>query len=426
MTLAAIFLGSAKTRLLPPSIPLRFFTAAAAFHILMWLALLAGAAQATSFTGGPGPVLTAVHLLTLGVLTTTAIGASTQLLPVATRLALVAVWPVRLVFWLTIPGLLALTLAMYAAAPTAMIAAATVTAVGLLLFCAVLADNLRRASSLPIVAAYGWAAIACLVLLIILGLALSLNYRSDILANHAAVALAHMILGGFGFMGLLALGFSHVLVPMFALSSAPPRRPAFWGFILAVAAVALGSVGAFLDSRVSLTVAALIGFSAAAIHLRLMRQVLKSGMRKRLGPSFLLIRGAWLALLLSLVVGLASLYGYAGPNGATLFGFLVLGGWLLTFLFGSLQRILPFLASMHTAGAGPDAPLLLSELSASIPIKLHTACHAIAVLMVALSIATDVIWLVSIAAGIGLLGALSFAWFTGDLIRRVFAVRWPA
>src|SRR5690606_28326842 len=42
MMLAASFLGGAKSRLLPASIPFRFFGAAAIFHVLTWLALLAG------------------------------------------------------------------------------------------------------------------------------------------------------------------------------------------------------------------------------------------------------------------------------------------------------------------------------------------------------------------------------------------------
>ena len=96
MSIAATFLGGAKSRLLPRSIPFRFFAAAAVFHVMMWLGLLIGADEAASFRGGLGTTLASVHLLTLGILTTTAIGASVQLLPVATGGPLRAVWPGRL------------------------------------------------------------------------------------------------------------------------------------------------------------------------------------------------------------------------------------------------------------------------------------------------------------------------------------------
>src|SRR3972149_6037570 len=95
MSIAATFLGGAKSRLLPPSIPFRFFAAAAGFHVLMWLVLLIGADEVASFRGGLRSTLAAVHLLALGVLVTTAIGASVQLLPVATRPALAPGWPLH-------------------------------------------------------------------------------------------------------------------------------------------------------------------------------------------------------------------------------------------------------------------------------------------------------------------------------------------
>ena len=423
MSLAATFLGDAKSRLLPPSIPFRFFAAAAGFHILMWVGLLADAGEAVGFRGGLGSTLAAVHLLTLGVLVMTAIGASVQLLPVATRRALVAVWPIKWVFWLTIPGLLALTGGMFTAQTDVLIPAAAVTAAGLLLFGGLLADNLRRAQSLPVVAAYGWTALAALGLVVVLGVVLAMDDEAGCLANHGAVALAHLILGGFGFMGLLALGFSHVLVPMFALAAAPPQRLSFCAFGLAAMAVPLGVVGAIADSTAILTIAAIIGLAAAGLHVRLMFGTLKTGMRKRLGLSFILIRAAWLMLLATLIVGLATIHGWAGPNGPTLFGFLLFFGWLLTFLLGVLQRIMPFLASMHVSPPSGGMPPLMSELAAATLLRVHAICHGVALVILAAAIASDIVWLMQIGSAVGLVGALAFAWFTAAITRRIASPR---
>jgi hypothetical protein len=416
LTLAATFLGGAKSRLLPASIPFRFFVAAAFFHLLMWLVLVTSAAQVTSFRGGPGPALAAVHCLTLGVLATTAIGASVQLLPVATRRALAVVWPIKLVFWLMMLGMAALTLGMYSADLPLLGIGAVLTSGALLIFAGLLVDNLWRAATLPVVGAYGWTAVAALVLVIALGLGLAFDYEFAVLPAHHAVALAHMILGGFGFMGMLALGFSHVLVPMFALAAAPSKRPAFVGFFLAATAVTIGSAGALADSAPVLSCAALVGLAAASMHLALMRRVLMTGMRKRLGLSFILIRTGWLMLPATIITGLAALWGLAGPNGATLFGFMLIGGWLLTFLLGILQRILPFLASMHASRSTGGAPRLLSELAASGPLKMHAICHCSALAVLALGIAIDDAALLRIGAVIGVAGACAFAWFTGRLV----------
>lgn len=420
MTLAATFLGGAKSRLLPASIPFRFFAAAAAFHVLMWLVLVLDAGAATHFGGGLGPPLAAIHLLTLGVLTTTAIGASVQLLPVATRRGLSTVWPIKLVFWLVIPGLTLLTAGMYAMQSIVLLMGAAATATGLSAYALLLADNLRRATRLGVVAAYGWAALASMVLLAALGLALALDYQTGALPDHGAAALAHLILGGFGFMGLFVLGFSHILVPMFALGAAPEKPLSFVGFALAVGCVALGCAGALADSRAMLTSAALLGLAAAAVHLWLMARVLRTGMRKRLGLSFMLVRAAWVLLPATLLVGLAALYQYAGPNGPALFGFFLLGGWLLTFLLGILQRIVPFLASMHANRAASGRPMLLSEMAAEWPLKVHAVCHGLALIGVGTAIAIDHAALLRAASGIGLVGAIALAWFMADVLNRVF------
>jgi hypothetical protein len=291
----------------------------------------------------------------------------------------------------------------------------------LIAFAALLADNLRRAGALAVVAAYGWAALVALLLLVALGFALALDYEIGILADHRAFALAHMILGGFGFMGMLAIGFSHVLVPMFALAAAPAKRAAFTAFVLAAAAVTSGSAGALIDSTAMLMFAALIGLCAAGVHLWLMHRVLVTGMRKRLGLSFVLIRAAWLMLPATLLVGVAALYGLAGPNGPTLFGFMLIGGWLLTFLLGILQRILPFLASMHAARSAAGAPPLLSELATSGLLKVHAVCHGTALVVLASAIAADSTMYLRIGAAIGLVGAVAFGWFTGQVTRRLKA-----
>lgn len=419
MSLAASFLGGAKGRLLPASIPFRFFGAAAAFHILLWIAALIGADEVTNFRGGLGPALASVHLLTLGILTTTAMGAAAQLLPVATRRALAAVWPIKLVFWLTVPGMAALIAGMAFRSVTMMIVASMIAGAGLLLFAGLLADNLRRAGSMPAVAAFGWAALASLVALVALGVALSFDYARGFLPDHGAIALTHMIVGAFGFMGFLALGFSHVLVPMFALSMTPDKRLSFASFATALAALLAGVAGALADHRPALTIALLLGLAASALHLFQMALALKSGMRKRLGLSFVLVRAAWALLPLTLIVGLAALYGLAGPNGATLFGFLLIAGWLLTFALGILQRIMPFLASMHAAKTKGGLPPLLSELASERPLKLHAVAHAAALTLIAAAIAFDQPLAARLGALMGLIGALAFASFAGGVIWRV-------
>jgi hypothetical protein len=389
----------------------------------MWLGLLVGTDEAISFRGGLGPTLSVVHLLALGILVTTAIGASVQLLPVATRRTFHAIWPIKLVFWITIPGMIALTAGMYTGRVDVLIPAAITVGAGLLLFGGVLAGNLFRASSFPIVGAYGWAALVALLFLALLGVTLTINENTGILPDHGAVALAHLVLAGFGFMGMLVIGFSHVLVPMFAMASAPPRRISFVNFVIAAIAVALGTLGALTGNREVLATAILIGLLAAAMHLWLMFRVLRTGMRKRLGLSFILVRAAWIMLPTTLLIGLAALYGVAGANGPTLFGFMLLFGWLLTFLFAILQRIMPFLASMFLPPPARGGTAIVAELSGALALRLHAISHALALVVLAIAIILDSAVIGRAGAAIGLAGALAFAWFTTDIVRRLLLAK---
>jgi hypothetical protein len=165
-----------------------------------------------------------------------------------------------------------------------------------------------------------------------------------------------------------------------------------------------------------LSASCLLGLAAIAVHVHLMRATLKRGMRKRLGLSFVLVKISWALLALTPLVGLAALYGF--PGGATLFGLFALGGWLMTFLFAILQRIAPFLASMHVTRAS-GGPVLLSDLGASAPLTVHAWCHLAALAGLAVAIVLDNAVLAALAAAVGLAGSLAFATFIAGILKRV-------
>jgi hypothetical protein len=125
----------------------------------------------------------------------------------------------------------------------------------------------------------------------------------------------------------------------------------------------------------------------------------------------------------TILVGLAALYGVAGNNGATLFGFLLLFGWQLTFLFAILQRILPFLASMFVTPPASGGPAIVSEFSGAQSLKLHAACHVLALVVLAIAILFDDATVVRVGSAIGFVGAMAFAWFTAGVIRRMLPAK---
>lgn len=423
MSFPGAILAGAQRRLLPVSVPYRFFLAAAAFHVLAWLLLALAADGLAGYGGGPGPLLSVVHAVTLGVFVTAAMGASFQMLPVATGLELFALWPCRLASWLLIPGVAAL-LAGFHLGETPLMTAGGTAVVGALALFAVVVGNLvwRAKGVLVVLRLHAATALAALAGLAALGMALIADYDHGFLPDRGSAGLAHLILAAFGFMGFLALGYSHILVPMFALSQATDERRAKQGFALALAALVLAVGGALAGSRPLLGIAALVGLGGAGIYLRLMRVSLSTGMRKNLGLSFVLVKISWVLLPLVLATG-----GLAAALGeerlVQLFVFLALFGWLLTFLLGILQRIIPFLAAMNAGkGMGGRTPRL-SELAEESPLKVHAACHFSAIVLVAVGIATA--WSPAILAGAlaGCAGALAYLWFAVDVFRRLLRSR---
>jgi hypothetical protein len=416
----------AQSRLLPYHIPMRFFFAAALFQVLAWALLAAASGEATSFIGGSGLPLAALHAMTLGVLAMTVIGASLQLLSVATGVALDSLFPCRLASWLFIPGTAILVAGMAAGDHLGMALGGLLAIAGLAAWSIVLIEILRRAPGLRVTVRHCWWALAALALLAAIGAVLIIDLEHGVLGGelpgHGQLAALHAILGGFGFIGLLAMGFSYILVPMFALSAAPDEKAANTALGLVLGAIALGIAGALTDQSGSTATllaaaAALLGLIGAALYIRLMLGALRSGMKKRLGLSFVLVRAAWALLPLAVLLGGLAGAGIDGWNMPTLFGFVLIFGWLLTFVGGILQRVLPFLTSMHAHNLGQRPPRLSEMGRQKITLPLHAACHASGLVLVAAGIAFDQSALVSAGGAVGTIGALSFLWFAVEIVR---------
>jgi hypothetical protein len=104
----------------------------------------------------------------------------------------------------------------------------------------------------------------------------------------------------------------------------------------------------------------------------------------------------------------------------TLFTLALVAGWLLTFLLGLLQRIVPFLASMH-AGHGPSGqrgrPPTPSSLTAQRPLAIHHACHFAALALLGLAVIADSPLAARAGALVGIAGAGAFGLFFGAMRR---------
>ena len=420
MKFPGLMMLGAQSRLLPPSIPFGFFLAAVLFHVLTWALLVVDAEQAAGFAGGLGMTPAVLHALTLGVMVMTVIGASLQILPVATGQPLRALWPCWLVFLLYVPGTLILLYGFAESQAPAMTMGGGMVAAALAIYGMLVADLFFRTRTMRLFVSHAWIALAALAALAVLGFLLVLDVDAAFLDDRAGTGIAHLILAVYGFMGMTVLGYSQILMPMFAMSEPAPEGPGFTVLGLAATAVVVAVGGALGENTEALAGGAAVGLVAAVAHVWAMDRTLRQGMRRNLGTSFVLVRTGWVFLPLAIIAGGLAAAEVGGDAMVPMFGFLALFGWLLTFILGILQRIIPFLAAMHAAKAGQTPPLL-SELAGEGLLRIHAVCHFSALALLGGGIVSEIEMVVTAGALVGLAGALIFLGFTLDVIRRSFA-----
>jgi len=288
---------------------------------------------------------------------------------------------------------------------------------GLAIFAILVGLNLRKVDDLPGVTRHAWLAVASLFGLAVLGLLLVIDFTKGFLPDHASAAAAHAVLAAYGFMGMLALGFSYVLVPMFVLGSAVPDAVGKRTALLSGLGLLLGGGGALAGFGVVSALGILAGAAAMAIYLQGMLASLKTRMKKRLEPFFRMVWVAWALLPLSLVVALALSLGAPMDPWGTLWGFLLVFGWLLSFVTAILQRIMPFLASMHSSALG-GKPALLSHLAPKLPVDIHLGFHLAALVLITAAIVGGWVWPLRLGLYAGLAGAIAFGVYTIEVLRR--------
>jgi hypothetical protein len=337
---------------------------------------------------------------------------------VAIQADLPAVWPCRLASWLLLPGVAVLGWGMMTADLLLLGIGGSAVALALLVFAVVVGLALLRTDPakprVRLVVRHLWAALASLVALTCLGLALLGDFAHGYLDNHRTVALVHLVVACYGFLGLLAAGFVQVLVPMFALVGPQTERQPNIVLALAVTALVLAGAGSF-------AVAASVGLVAACLHVHGMAGLMRRRNRRDLGTSFLLIRLSWIMLPASLAMGLLLALDLLPAWGPALFVLTLVGGWLLSLVLGMLQRILPFLAAIHAAKATRRIPKV-SELGAGLLLRTQAACHVTALAAVGTGMVLDLEGLIRGGALAGAAGAATFIIYALDLYLRITAL----
>jgi len=369
----------------PILVPFRFFLSAPLFGLLAVLLVLWYGPSLLDSRWQP-MVLALTHLMTLGFLCMAMIGAMLQMLPVVAGSPVAhPVGVARAVHWLLIPGVLLLAGGFLLGMPLPMRLAMLLLGAGFMIFIASAGLSLWRApAGNPTMIGMRFA-VAGLLVTVVLGLVLASNYGwAWWLTRWVQVTNLHATWGLLGWVGLLVIGVSYQVVPMFQLTPAYPRpmtRWLSWGLF----SLLLSGSASFLLSegkeQVTWVVTLLIVASFAVFSLMTLRLQLQRR-RRQSDVTLLFWRFGMACLLLALAL---SLVGQAMPVWAGaqrvdfMMAFLFIAGFAVSVVNGMLYKIVPFLIWFHLQSLlmgmvrVPNMKLIMPEPGMRRQMQLHFA-----------------------------------------------------
>lgn len=356
----------------PFRLPGEHFAAALVFLLAgavgtVWLApaLAAGAFSDPRVAG-------VTHLLTLGWISTSILGALYQFLPVALGASIRWEGLAEVTFAAWTAGVAAFAGGMMTGRTWVAVAGAGAVGAAVVLLLVNLGATLPRATRRGLT---WWCVLGAAVFLAgawLLGFLLAVNLGHDLLGGSRFVVVAvHLHIAAGGWVLLTMIGVADRLLPMFLLSHGAPS----WPGRAAAAAVAAGALGLLLsDHVVGVWVLRPAGAAlAAGTGLFLLQALLHYRARRRsLDPGMALVAGALLLLGAAAAAGwVATGRGTADPRLLTAYGLLLVPGGLGLFVAGHYYRIVPFLTWFHRFGpvaADRDVPRV-GDLFASGPAR---------------------------------------------------------
>jgi hypothetical protein len=336
----------------PLSLPMRYFLSAPLFAALA-AAFLAWQGEAALLTRWSPLTLAIVHLMVLGCLSMTMIGALMQMLPVVAGITLPRAGRVGTAVHLSLSGGTLLLAAGFwlQAAPLFQLAMALLLA-GLLLFviaCTVGMWQYHLPGAGAVVAGIRLS-LASLVLTMVLGAMLASVFAWPGLLRLPLAQLTdlHALWGLFGWVGLLVIGIAFQVVPMFMLTDPYPAwMTGEFSTLMFMLLLAASLSGTWTDAGLVLHYVCL-GLVAAgyALFAGTTLYLLARRKRPRADPTTLYWRTAMACLLAALLMWLWP--ATAPSNAAPLaIGVLLIAGFALSAISGMLYKIVPFLTWYH-------------------------------------------------------------------------------
>lgn len=360
----------------PLGVAFRFFLNVPVFLLLAALGLAWIAISGPYTRWNPG-VLAATHLLTLGVLASAMLGAMMQILPVATHIRVLhAHVTSRLVHACLTLGTLSLALGFLTGRPPLHAAAVVLLAAAFLVFLVAVAGGLIRdhaqqsKGSKEILIAVRLA-LAALAITVLVGLFMAGMRGGLWLAVAPSVAAwlqhlpdLHVLWGLAGWVGLLVVGISYQVIPIFQATEIYPRAltdtlaPVVFLLLVSITVAAAPSAddSGTLVTRILPAALLCVGY---LIYAGTTFWLLLTRKRPAPEPTTWFWHVAMVALMLAALLGMAYPWARSGAlrpdTWQMLLGTLLIAGFAVSAVNGMLYKIVPFLLWHNAQRRAPVA-----------------------------------------------------------------------
>lgn len=345
----APFRGSAPfLRIAPPlSVPMRHFAFAAAAFPLFAGAVCLEAERLVGFGLEARFALGLVHVLTLGWVAQTILGAWTQMFPAHGETPLASVGGAKAAWWLFAGGAVAFVATLWSGGDRYWVPGLSLLA-GALVYVVVLGLTLSRSVRKDWTAVHFGTALFWLASLALVGVLMAADrQRGTVFRDPEGGLIAHVHLALLGFVATTIFGAGYRLFPWVALHQASSRwegRAAFFLLQLALAGLALD---ALFFGRKLMPLWACLAAAAYLAYLLQFRAILTKGATLDPSLAFVLLGLAGGALWAALGLGLAfGAFADVSPARAA-YVWSALVGAVTPVILSQVHKIAPFLVWLH-------------------------------------------------------------------------------
>ena len=299
-----------------------------------------------------GHVLAITHLVTVGWITMTIMGASFLVVPMIFLIPLFSERLGRAQFAFMLAGLIAMVASFWAGRWEGVAAGAGLALVAVVLYLVNMTMTLRRMERRDVGAEYIAAAFVYLAATVLLGSAMALDKLLDFLGGQVLATIhAHAHLAALGWVTMMIVGVAHKMLPLLHVGDPAEARRSRIRFWLLNAGLWGLFVALLARSRWAGAFALLVALGFGLVLSRLSRAARQGRQRAIDWPTrFALTSFGFLGV--AVLVGLALTLGLFGEEAtaaraAFTYGFLGLVGWISLMIVGMSFRVTPLVVWMH-------------------------------------------------------------------------------